>query len=270
MSQNGIIYAATGPDYTTLARRAARALRKVMPDTPVDLFTDQPIRDSLFDHIHPLDHAANRPKMEAMRRSRFDRTLYLDADTLVLANVSDVFDVLGTADIAAALGANRTPLMMPENSPLPRALPVVNSGVMALRRSEATAAFMADWETEMTARGDRIDQRVLRDLIWTRPGIRFVPLPEEYNLKTLSRLDVWTADMGAPRILHQSALHAAEPGNPEDPLSLDEVLNWSRADHVRALLASDWSLGGTGDKVDTPENRRRTALRRFQRKARSQ
>ena len=59
----GFVFAATGDKYVTLARRAARTLKQVMPDVPVDLFTDLPVSDPTLSQIHSLETATHRPKI---------------------------------------------------------------------------------------------------------------------------------------------------------------------------------------------------------------
>ena len=103
----GFVFATTGALYTVLARRAARTLRKTMPDAQIDLFTDQVLDDPVFTQIHRLHTSSSRPKMEAMRRSRFGKTVYLDADIVVLADVSELFALLDRVEFAACQGVAR-------------------------------------------------------------------------------------------------------------------------------------------------------------------
>ena len=265
MADRGIIYATTGAPYTTLARRSARALRAVWPDIPIDLFSDQPVDDPTFDQVHPLAHRGKRPKIEALRESRFDRTFLLDADTLVLTPTPEVFDVLDRGDFAAVPGTSRMPNMMPQGSGIPRAFPLYNAGVIAVRRSERMTRFLTDWEEDMISAGDKVDQRSLRRQLWAHTDITVIALQQEYNVKALNRLDVWPIFMGAPRILHQSELHEKDPGDPAKALTLTEVVGKRRAAHVEALMARDWDLGGTGEEVVTPDAWRRRALKRLRR-----
>ena len=63
----GFVYAATGSAYVTLARRSARALRRIIgPDAQIDLFTDAPVHDPVFSQVHILQQASRRPKIEAL------------------------------------------------------------------------------------------------------------------------------------------------------------------------------------------------------------
>ena len=80
-------------------------------------------------------------KVDAMRLSRFDRTLYLDADIRVLADPGDMFEVLDRFDIALAQDQNRnSPQALTEDrQPFPNAfrssMPA-SSGSGARRRSQ--------------------------------------------------------------------------------------------------------------------------------------
>lgn len=72
----GFVFAATGDICVTLARRAARSLRLVHPGAEIDLFTDVRVDDSVFNQVHRLSESWFRPKMEAVLKSRFERTIF--------------------------------------------------------------------------------------------------------------------------------------------------------------------------------------------------
>jgi hypothetical protein len=233
----GFVFAATGPLYTVLARRAARTLRAAMPGAAIDLFTDQEVDDATFDRVHALGDGFFRPKMEAMRRSRFERTVTLDADVLVLVPVPEMFDILDACDVACAPDVFR--IRRPDPT---RAFTMLNSGVVVHRKSPEIEAFFGAWEAEVR-KGARKDQGLFRRLLFTS-GLRFLPLGYEYNFMHLNFLYTWAPEMGAPRILHAAHLHRQDPGNPEEPFGLRQVLGAGKARLVEWLLASDWSLGG--------------------------
>ena len=56
----------------------------------------------VFDAVHPVPRVHPRAKIDCMPLSRFDRTLYLDSDTLALATFGDLFDLLERFDLALA------------------------------------------------------------------------------------------------------------------------------------------------------------------------
>jgi len=259
----GFVFATTGQLYTDLARRAARTLRTAMPDASIDLFTDQPVTDDVFDKVHALTDTTHRPKTRAIRHSRFERTILLDADVFVLTDISEVFEVLDRYDIVGVLGNSRTRRQIPADRQVPSCLNPVNTGMLAFRASAALHAFSRTWEEEINSNNELVDQPAFRKLIYLS-DLKFGTLGPAYNCIKLDLLDVWTASMGAPRILHIQSLHEDHPGDPETPYDLDEVIGKTRARHVRALLAADWTLGGDDQKVaKAPNEVRRAELKQL-------
>lgn len=234
----GFIFAATGPKYITAARRAAKTLRRHMPDAWIDLFADEPPEDPVFDREHRLADSYFRPKIEALRRTRFERTVYLDTDIVTLMPVPELFDTLDHCEIAAALGVSRMRIHMRPKFRIPRALPVLNTGVICLKASSRMQNFLRAWESALRARGERVDQAVFRRMIY-RQRIRLFPLGYEYNFKVMKYLDVWSESQGAPRLLHCSKLNRIEDADPRKPIRLREVLSKHRVKRLRALITLD-------------------------------
>ena len=237
----GFIFATTGALYTVLARRAARTLRKVMPDAQIDIFTDQDFSDPTFSQIHRLGDSHARPKMEALRRSRFEKTVYLDADIVVLADLSELFALLDKADLAACQGWGRGEVYLGEGI-MPRAFPMLNSGVLAIRRSRNSRAFLKEWENRVKSTNASLDQGMLRQLLYDS-NLPFLVLPLEYNMIFIGLLGVWENKMGAPRVLHFKKLHNGDPGNPEEPLDAMALLGPNRASRLAELIENDSSFG---------------------------
>ena len=194
----GFVFATTGENYTILARRAARTLRQVMPDCNVDLFTDQKITDGIFNRIHHLSHDWFRPKMQAIRESRFERSVVLDADILVTADISEVFQILDQCDIAGTQGVARGVGMLKTKSSVPRCFPPINSGFSAVKASNKLYNFSQVWESALKEGNENKDQPALRDLLYTNKSLRFLDLGMEYNLIKLRYLNVWEKANGAP------------------------------------------------------------------------
>lgn len=247
----GFCFAATGRVYVTLARRAARTLRRAMPAAQIDLFTDTALDDDVFDRVHRLETSWFRPKMEAMRRSRFVRTVMLDADVIVRADVSELFEILGRYDLAGAHATYRFDRMGMDDPTVPRCLPIINSGVLAVRRSDAMSAFLTAWEQALRNSDYDNDQRFLRHLLY-KSDLRFAAIGAEYNLMDMRLLRRWQPKMGAPRILHLAGLHGNPPGNPEEPFDLETAMGARLAGKVRRLHAADPSIGPDPDGVAPP------------------
>lgn len=248
MDDTGVIYVASGADYVDLACASARSLRAQDPGRAVDIFTDDPVPAGLFDRIHPLTRPGPRAKLTAMQETRFHRTLFLDADTLVVGPLGDLFDILHRFDLAAAHDMRRaSDLIRAGAEPAPYAFPQLNSGVLLYRRSEGALALLAEWERRFHATGAKRDQPILKDLLWST-DIRFYVLPPEFNLRRLTLLDAWEPLDVRPTVVHSHRLmdHMDVGYRPVGPRLTDP------ADLVaaeRAALAEEWAGHDTADPI---------------------
>lgn len=202
--RQGVIYVATGAAFLDLAVQSARSLRAVEPDLAIDLFTDQGgVPGGLFDAVHGIKGAHSRSKLECMAQSRFERTLFLDCDTLVVGPLGDIWDVLERFDCALAHDVRRASDLIQEGDrhATPYAFPQLNSGVVLYRRSAEMLAFLAEWAARYHGGGFARDQIVLKDLLW-ESDIRFYVLPPEFNLRRVTVLEAWEPLDARPTILH--------------------------------------------------------------------
>ncbi len=244
--REGVIYVATGADYLELARASAESLRAVAPHLAVDLFTDQPVATGLFDRVHPVERVHARAKLECMARSRFERTLYLDCDTLVVGDPSDGFDLLERFDLALAHDVRRASALiragLDEQTPYP--FPQLNAGVVFYRMTGAVRAFLGEWAARFHASGQPRDQVVLKDMLW-RTDLRLYVLPPEYNLRRLTMLDAWEPLDARVKIIHSHRLldHLRVPGA-RRVRSLEELLALERAAHEKEWRAAGVPPGG--------------------------
>lgn len=246
MAEQGIIFAATGAQYRALARRAARNVRALMPEVEIDLFTDSPLEDPVFDQVHLVDARGPRPKMEALRHSRFRLTLYLDADVVMVAPVWDVFEVIAAHDLVGAhemYGSSRVALTQ-VRKPIPPAFRQINSGVLGIRKCPETEAFLAKWQEDFQSLKLQFDQPLLRELLF-ESDLRIAVLPGEYNQMFSPFIEVADGQMMAPRLLHLTHLHNdLAHGEPADqPFEPAALMPPRVVERINALLASDRTLG---------------------------
>lgn len=246
---DGIVFGATGPKYNILARRAALTARRVMPDLRIDLYTDRPGDHTgpPFDRVHGLTAGHGRPKFEALARSRFARTLYLDCDVVMVAEIAPVFEVLRRFDIVGAheqFGC--APIVTMGSPDVPAAgFRQINGGVLGLSRSPGTDRFLADYLAAFLEKGARFDQPILAEQLY-RTDLRLAVLPPEYNLMFLPHLrHAAPGKMMAPRLLHLPVLHKGDRHlAPADaPFDLGALLNKPQLDNLRRLVAQDITLG---------------------------
>jgi hypothetical protein len=210
----GVVLVATGAHHRALALQAARSVRRHCPGLPVVLFSDAGGCQALagrcgtgawLDAVIPLADPHRRSKVDALARSPFARSLYLDADTRLVADVRDVFVLLDRFDIALAHAhaRNRAATLAVWRQPMPDAFPQFNSGVIAWRRNPATQALLEAWPQHYRQAGFRKDQVTLRELLWASE-LRIATLPPEYNIRYRKTLWLWrhSPQEAKPRILH--------------------------------------------------------------------
>ena len=214
LRERGVVYVATGAGSVGAARASAASVRRTNPGLPIVLFTDaDPARDprlrAAFDAIAPVENAHRRSKVDYLCEAPFERTLYLDADTRVYADLAGVFDLLGRFDIALthANARNRERTNTTWRVPVPACFPQFNGGVIAYRASGAVRAFLAEWRDAFHASGFRKDQVTLRELLWLS-DLRIATLPPEYNVRFLKYLWVWRRGEAALKILHHGWLRS--------------------------------------------------------------
>ena len=146
---NGVVYAATGTKAVELFAISAARLREVEPNLNIAVFTDgaqaerienlkitncdiQILEDPTFSYFD---------KTLALRKTPFEKAIFLDADTLAVRPFSEeLFEALEYSPIlarSAGIGFNYEW----EYSDFPAAIPQFNTGVIAYRSSEAKEVF---------------------------------------------------------------------------------------------------------------------------------
>jgi hypothetical protein len=145
-------------------------------------------------------------KISNMRRSPFERTLFLDGDTFVVDEVTHLLQLLERYDLAVAHSPGYRGLRDPE---VPAAFYEFNTGVLAWRANERTDALLARWQetylewtrhepfddaglAKLTA-----DQPAFRRSVWLS-DVRVAVLGPEYNLRITKPATI----VGPVRVLH--------------------------------------------------------------------
>lgn len=204
MKNKGCIYIATGEIYTKMSLASAKSLKKHNPNLEVHLFTDQ--HDINSPHIDGLTLISNphyRSKVDYIHQSPFDQTLYLDADTFVLTDLMDLFELLDRFDIALTHNRFRNlPICLQTwKNPVPKPFPQFNSGVILFQKSPTVIDFLKGWQSAFHQAGFKLDQVTLRELLW-QSSLRPYVLPPEYNVRSRKYPRIWDSTEAEPKILH--------------------------------------------------------------------
>lgn len=212
------VYVAIGGRYVQEALQAAAKCRSVMPGCRTLLYTDAAVQDPAIDRVLPAAPAGEDPfllKIRGMRAVEEERFVFLDTDTWVVADISELDRLLDGFDLAAAhapvrLQSNLWPETRAFLAGVPECFPEYNTGVIAMRRSAALDAMLGRWEEiylEQTRRppGPRTqDQASFRRALY-ESRLRFATLPTEYNC----RFPYPASVCGTVKILHGHGAAAA-------------------------------------------------------------
>lgn len=211
----GILYIATGSKYIKAAIHSAQSARKFCPGLPIHLYANYRDYDFQFDQSpHPFTSVGEvknphrRSKVDYIAQTPFERTLYLDTDTELNADISQVFKILDRFDLAACHTPHRNSSKGKQiwHFEIPDAFPEFNSGVFLYKKSPAVLKFLEDWKTGFHDAGFMKDQVTLRELLWAS-DLRIATLPPEYNIRYMKYHYIWEKKEATSKIFHLRRFH---------------------------------------------------------------
>lgn len=213
MLSKGVVYVATGKQYIDEASISASSLKQKMPDLHVTLFSDEKVQASCFDECVVITSSGNGilDKNIGMSKSPYEHTLFLDTDTYICDDFSELFTLLEKYDIGAMLNETRT-YAMPEinlswdyqkikDDRGSWIYPMYNAGVILFKKSSKTAKFFSNWFVSskqwIEEKGRTNDQTTFQELLH-QSDLNKVMLPPEYNCRFVFPVGV----CGTVKILH--------------------------------------------------------------------
>lgn len=128
----GIIYISTGEKYT---RQVVKSAEHNYQHTkyPMTLITDRKVSTDVFDDVIIINQPAGsfRDKVQYMRRTPYDYTLYLDSDCYLTRPVDHLFELLDSYDLAVAIDQDEWESRTSSHfTDVPEAVPEFNTGVL--------------------------------------------------------------------------------------------------------------------------------------------
>ena len=185
----GFLFAAVGDKYIEEARLSAKSVKKHMPGAQVCLVTDKPVANEAFDHVIEVPVGEGRKaiklyKVAALQQSPFDKTTFLDTDTFVCTDISELFDMIDQVDLLMAPAPADVSIAQVNGQPQPNFFPY-NSGVLVYKKRERTTEFLKKWHELLEKDVDKHpwDQRAMMSAILTCK-INTYGLSPIYNLRT--------------------------------------------------------------------------------------
>ena len=189
MNPSAVVYVAWGDSHVAEAKKSLESLKKYTSNVRSYLFTDVNVGVDMFDCVSSVRVYDKRARTKAggILKS-FDvvkevRVVYLDSDTLILGDISHLFEVANYYDVAMAhapfrlkKGKSTLPFVSP-------ALPTFNSGVIVYKKIHGNTHLFHAWEKHVI--GEKSDQFILSNLIYSgNYGVNISVLPPEYNART--------------------------------------------------------------------------------------
>ena len=216
---NGVLFITAGSEFTQMANISAETIKKHSPELLIHLYTDQKdFKSTYIDSIGLIENPHSRSKVDYIHQSPFDRTLYMDADTKIVRDISDIFNVLDRFDlaIAHAHSRNRSSTNQLWRVEIPRGFPQMNGGIILFKKNEKTHKLFTDWEKAYHENNFTKDQVTLRELLWLS-DLRMTVLPPEYNIRYSKYLEVWNEEEAIPYILHYAIFNLKKIKNNKKP-----------------------------------------------------
>jgi lipopolysaccharide biosynthesis glycosyltransferase len=145
---SGVIYIAFGEKYLEQAQYSAESLKK-HTSIGITLLSDREAQSELFEEVKIIEPGHNRAKVDFLLQSPYDKTLYLDSDTLVLSDIGEIFSILERFDIVATHDLSRKRAewtdLIPEYAEIPYGFPEINGGILGYRKTSAAKDLRNSW-----------------------------------------------------------------------------------------------------------------------------
>jgi hypothetical protein len=221
-ANRGVVYLALGESYTSLVTDSARTLRLHGYDGPVRVVTDAPSHELVDLECETLvvgslpGGFASRFHKTQLNRWAFERTLFLDADTIVISSIDEVWQLLAGRDMAMAPDMHASVadvIARSVNDPSRRApeyqlmqeLGLIdrryyNSGVMLWDQNGRVSRMFHRWHQEWNRFGGEDQLALVRAIAAT--GTKVATLDSAWNRRPKAFSSVDEARGAGVRILH--------------------------------------------------------------------
>ena len=180
----GIVYVATGEDFINESIESAKSIRDVMPNINITIFSDKNISTSVFDTVNLVKNPSYDfgDKVNALAKTPYEKTLFLDTDIYVTNDINPLFDLLEKFDLGAALNHGGITSEKKSIESIPKTFPEYNTGVLLYERNKNSLNFLKEWERKYNKRQphDPHDQPSFRITLYNT-NIHFTTLTSEYN-----------------------------------------------------------------------------------------
>ena len=217
--QDGVLYITTSAKngiYLKAAIESAKSIRQYSPQLSIHIYADaigldhiESLGETIFDSFGLIDNPHYRSKVDYILKSPFERTLYLDSDTKICYDISEMFTLLERFDLALAHAHMRNSKKTSQlwQIDIPSSFPQFNGGVILFRNTAEVRSLLKSWRNSFHETDFMKDQVTLRELLW-KSNLHIATLPPEYNIRYKKYLKIWEEQEVKAKILHMAEFHA--------------------------------------------------------------
>ncbi len=241
--KRGILYIAFGDNFIKEATISAESVKRHSPNIPITIFSDKPINSEYVDNYAIIDPQHIRAKVDFITETPYDETIFLDSDTIIDYDISDMFELLNKYDFAIchdlARKRKNVSSLIPEYSKIPYGFSEVNPGVMVFNKSKSVMDFFDLWKKYFYQYQDKwpYEQPTFRVALW-ESNLNFYILPVEYNIRSKQNRQKqknfhheFGEEHMTPRIYHMHADMRINQGIYEVN-SVDEALEFCKQNYM--------------------------------------
>ena len=215
--KKGVFYIAFGENFIKEMLFSAESVKRHNPDLHITAFVDRELDSEFIDNFEIIEVSHLRPKVDYITKTPYEKTNFLDTDTIIDHNIEEMFEILEHYDFAIchdlARKRKNVSRLIPEYSKIPYAFSEVNPGVMVFEKTDEVVEFFDLWR-KYFYRYFHVwpyEQPTFRVALW-ESGLDFYILPPEYNIRSKGNRDKqrkFKHEFGeehlAPRIYHMHA-----------------------------------------------------------------
>lgn len=184
----GYLYVANKQKFIDEAMISARSI-KDFSSLPIAIVCTEILATekvcSFFDEViinEEINNYVYLSKIIGIQNSPFERTIFLDSDTFVCADISPLFELLEMVDIATTQEKSYHTTDKISAIKFKNIIPEFNSGVIVLKKNNLTDKLLADWFKICVENKIGNDMPGLREAIFENfNDINYFILPEEFN-----------------------------------------------------------------------------------------
>jgi hypothetical protein len=240
----GVLYIAFGECFMKELTFSAESLKKYNPELHVTVFTDKPFECKFVDSVEIMEVRHLRPKIDYIKFTPYDQTIFLDTDTIINHSLDDLFGILEKYDMALVhdLARKRKKFKdtIPEYGAIPYSFSEINTGVIAFKKNEKVIKLFEAWRENFYKYYQVVpwDQPSFRISVWNSDVTMYV-LPPEYNVRSVAnreKQDRFHHEFGEEhlkaRIYHMHADPRINQGTYEVD-SMEQALEYCKKNFLR-------------------------------------